>query len=355
MFNRFNGNVVPFASDATGTNRTIFGDITQSDNIDDNLNGDFKLGWEIVGINDNPTKQDFNALAFTISNLVAYLYQQGLATWNTAQEYFVGSYAIGSDYKLYVSNTGTSGTPNIGNNPTTDTINWSLFTNFVGTSVDNTIPKFDGTKGKLQSSSIIIDDDNNLGIGETPETDLHISRSETTVYNGSATDGQLAAGSSILIEQRGGSNIAVAQIVFQPRSGQPYCRIVSSGGSTPFLAFITNNVERMRIESDGAVTINSQGIIGIDQSWQDLTASRSLGVTYTNTSGKPISVSVNGSCSTNGSSFTLTVDGQPLSRERFIGTTQDYVNVEQIIPVGSTYSVTGGSGVSIIDWYELRD
>ena len=38
MFNRFNGNVEPFASDATGTNRTIFGDTAQSDDIDDNLN-----------------------------------------------------------------------------------------------------------------------------------------------------------------------------------------------------------------------------------------------------------------------------------------------------------------------------
>lgn len=124
MLNRFNGKVEPFAIDATGTNRTIFGDVTQSDDIDDNLNADFLKGWEIVGVNDNPTKQDFNALAYTLGNLISYLYQQGLATWNTTQEYFVNSYVVGSDGKLYRAKTGTSGTPNQGNDPTTDSTNW---------------------------------------------------------------------------------------------------------------------------------------------------------------------------------------------------------------------------------------
>ena len=124
MLNRFNGNVEPFASDATGTNRTVFGDTVQSDDIDDNLNADFKKGWETVGVNDNPTKQDFNALAFTVSSLISYLYQQGVATWNTNQDYFVNGYCVGSDGKLYRAKTGTSGTPNTGNDPISDSVNW---------------------------------------------------------------------------------------------------------------------------------------------------------------------------------------------------------------------------------------
>lgn len=124
MFDRFNGNVEPFASDATGTNRTVFGGTTQSDDINDNLNDDFKLGWEIVGVNDNPTKQDFNALAYTISNLVAYLYQQGVAEWNASQKYLTNSRVIGPDGQIYKSLTGSSETPNVNNNPTTDGVNW---------------------------------------------------------------------------------------------------------------------------------------------------------------------------------------------------------------------------------------
>ena len=124
MINRFNGNVVPFASDATGSNRTVFGDTLQSDNIDDNLNSDFVLGWEIVGLNDNPTKQDFNAMGFTLGALISYLYQQGVAEWNENQKYKINSWVVGSDGKLYKALTGTTITPNEGNDPTTDTTNW---------------------------------------------------------------------------------------------------------------------------------------------------------------------------------------------------------------------------------------
>lgn len=124
MINRFNGNVVPFASSATGTNRSVFGNIIQSDNIDDNLNSDFVLGWEIVGLNDNPTKQDFNAMGYTLGALISYLYQQGVAEWNKNQKYKINSYVVGSDGKIYKSLTGTTNTPNIGHNPTKDTTNW---------------------------------------------------------------------------------------------------------------------------------------------------------------------------------------------------------------------------------------
>ena len=124
MIARFNGNVVPFADDATSTNRTVFGGTTQSDLIDDNLNTNFKKGWEIVGLNDNPTREDFNAMGYTLGALISYLYEMGISEWNTSQNYRVNSRAIGSDGNLYKSLTGTIGTPNAGNNPLSDVVNW---------------------------------------------------------------------------------------------------------------------------------------------------------------------------------------------------------------------------------------
>ena len=103
MLNRFDGNVVPFASEATLTNRTVFGAETQSDDIDDNLNADFKKGWEIVGLNDNPTREDFNAMGYTLGNLISYLYQNGVAEYNELQEYKTNSIAIASDGSIYQS------------------------------------------------------------------------------------------------------------------------------------------------------------------------------------------------------------------------------------------------------------
>lgn len=122
MYTRFNGTVVPFGAEATVNNRTVFGSLTQSDDINDNLNPSLKKGWEIVGVNDNPTLQDFNAMGFTLGALTSYLYQQGVAEWSATQEYFIGS--LCSLDGIYKSLSGTAGAPNTNNNPATDVINW---------------------------------------------------------------------------------------------------------------------------------------------------------------------------------------------------------------------------------------
>lgn len=117
---RYDGNLAAFASSAAGTERTVFGDTTQSDALDDNINSDFLRGWGIVGVNENPTKQDFNALGFTMSQLLAYLHQVGVPEWNTSQEYHSSSVAniAGTMYVSQVDN-------NTGNDPTTDDgTNW---------------------------------------------------------------------------------------------------------------------------------------------------------------------------------------------------------------------------------------
>jgi len=88
---RYNGNLKAFASDATGTERTIFGDTAQSDELDANITADLLRGWGVVGPTFNPTKQDFNGLGFTLGQLIAYLHQQGIPEWNTSQEYYRGS------------------------------------------------------------------------------------------------------------------------------------------------------------------------------------------------------------------------------------------------------------------------
>ena len=88
---RYNGNLKAFASEALGTERTVFGGTAQSDVLDANITTDLLRGWGIVGVNENPTKQDFNGLAFTLGQLIAYLHQRGVPEWNAAQEYYQGS------------------------------------------------------------------------------------------------------------------------------------------------------------------------------------------------------------------------------------------------------------------------
>lgn len=116
---RYNGNLAAFASGATGTNRTIFGEITQSDDLTDQVTADFLLGWQIVGPSDQPTLQDFNAMGYTHGQLLAYLHQVGLPEYNATQEYHTDSMANegGVIYVSLVDN-------NIGNTPSSSPAQW---------------------------------------------------------------------------------------------------------------------------------------------------------------------------------------------------------------------------------------
>lgn len=140
---RYTGNLPAFGSAATGTNRTVFGDITQSDSLDDNINADYQLGWEIVGPSEQPSLEDFNALGFTHGQLLAYLHQAGVAEWDSAQEYFSGA-VTNRNGVLYTSQINA----NIGNDPILDTgTNWSRISpqvfdslqDFVNNNTDNSI------------------------------------------------------------------------------------------------------------------------------------------------------------------------------------------------------------------------
>jgi hypothetical protein len=90
------------------------------------------------------------------------------------------------------------------------------------------------------------------------------------------------------------------------------------------------------------------------QTWQNLTASRAYGTTYTNTTGKPILVSISGSTiSAVASSVVFTVDG---AAHGAFGMSQagGITNGGTIIvPAGSTYSASSGN-FSLGRWSELR-
>lgn len=88
---RYNGNLQAFASAAIGTERTLFGEVTQANDITSQFTADFLRGWGIVGPSDQPTLEDFNAAMYTNGQLSAYLHQIGIAEYNAAQEYHIGS------------------------------------------------------------------------------------------------------------------------------------------------------------------------------------------------------------------------------------------------------------------------
>ncbi len=116
---RYNGNLVPFASASLGTERTIFGEVTQANDITSQFTADFLRGWGIVGPSDQPTLQDFNAVSYTHGQILAYLHQMGVAEYNAAQEYHIGSQTVSAGV-CYTSLANS----NTGNTPASSPASW---------------------------------------------------------------------------------------------------------------------------------------------------------------------------------------------------------------------------------------
>ena len=90
--------------------------------------------------------------------------------------------------------------------------------------------------------------------------------------------------------------------------------------------------------------------LGTNQTWQDLTASRAANVTYTNSTGSPIFISV---CTSGfDSASTMTVDGLSVSKGG-AAASWETAKHDLVIPNGSTYMLTIGNG-SLQTWFELR-
>ena len=95
-------------------------------------------------------------------------------------------------------------------------------------------------------------------------------------------------------------------------------------------------------------------VIGVGQTWQDVTGSRTAGTTYTNSTGKPIQVIVSFQ-SSNQTNFALgtinglTVYGSVTTSGSHWGT------ISYIVPNGNTYSANmNGGSVTATNWLELR-
>ena len=99
------------------------------------------------------------------------------------------------------------------------------------------------------------------------------------------------------------------------------------------------------IDNNNVIHTGNEQQIGVNQTWQDVTASRSAGVTYANTTGKPIVVW----CRLATGSTDLFYVGSVVAG---VGYANTATQITSIVPNGSTYSWS--SGANIVTWSELR-
>lgn len=105
------------------------------------------------------------------------------------------------------------------------------------------------------------------------------------------------------------------------------------------------------------VTNVSATLLGISQSWQNVKANRTAGVTYTNSTSRPIAVSIAGIMASRqtGVQLSLAVNGTEASSFAVTDSSFDIRgNVFVIVPPGATYNLTASNINSILTWSELR-
>ena len=317
---RYTGNLKAFASEATGTERTIFGDTAQSDSLDANITLDLLRGWGVIGVESNPTKQHFNGLGFTLGQLISYLHQRGIAEWNAGQEYYAGS-VVTTDAGIYQLKSGGDGSYD----PDTEGgVNWELIptqtkvdakadqaTTYTETEVDGLLNAKAAISGQAFSGDISAP---NLSGTNSGDQDLSAKADQDTTYTKTEVDDLLDDKAAI--------------------SGQTFSGDISASNLSG-----TNSGDQVLSE------------IGVGQTWQDMTASRSSGITYTNSTSKPITAVVN-----------IIDSGGSDPANAFVGATKviyiyDVFGVGAsftfIIPAGSTYR-SDYSPNTLMSWVELR-
>ena len=92
--------------------------------------------------------------------------------------------------------------------------------------------------------------------------------------------------------------------------------------------------------------------VGYGQTWQTVTGSRSVSTTYTNSTGRPIVVSIIGHMENTKLPLNLIIGGVTIQTvDNQNSPNACYMCMSGIVPPGATYSVTGGG---LTFWHELR-
>ena len=134
-------------------------------------------------------------------------------------------------------------------------------------------------------------------------------------------------------------------------------KLVSSSSSD--IQIQSNGVTVCTINADGLAGDGSQltslPVLGVGQTWQLVTGSRAASTTYTNTTGKPIAISIRAETTATAVADALFVVGGVNAWNRYCGSIASArFSIMAIVPTGATYYLTIPTGTVFDQWAELR-
>jgi hypothetical protein len=129
-----------------------------------------------------------------------------------------------------------------------------------------------------------------------------------------------------------------------------------SGDTTGNLAFQTGaGTYTITVpNATGTVALTSE-VIGVGQTWQNVAGSRVAGTTYTNSTGKPITIAISYTVSALNTVQGLTISGLNVFAAGYPAANGGGSGFSLIVPNGATYAtVTNAGTITIVSWSELR-
>jgi hypothetical protein len=130
------------------------------------------------------------------------------------------------------------------------------------------------------------------------------------------------------------------------------------GNGTSALQTVAPSTSGNLLTSNGTTWTSAApaGTLGVGQTWQDVTGSRAISTSYTNSTGKPIQVSINARSST-AAFIQASVGGVTLIGSDNAGSSGPRLYISFIVPNGVAYSFSLSSGSLVsgsLQWAELR-
>lgn len=361
--NRYTGNVLAFASSYQSGEKYVFGSAdTNSDDLSDQLTADYLRGWGTVGASEFPPLEWFNASMYTATQFNSYLHQMGVAEWDSAQEYYENSIANRNGF-VCISKTDS----NVGNDPLTDKVNWSIQTaeNRIKGLQNWNIPDND-------TDPLISSTPTDYGVGEFPAKDVEVITASTQLkivnrvvssddnvgvlriwYRGDNANITTATEyMGIKLDDDSQAEAGVVSGATKGSSGNDLyvdvdLSVITSGFKFGFVCPERGFVYEISDEESLAIEF-SDGYAKATE--EDVTVSRALGVTYTNTDKYPRTISVTvSSVGSVASDLVAFRNGRRIYRSFITSTTENGLQVT-IFP-DDTYSITSAN-LTISEWLE---
>ena len=319
-------------------------------------NAEIQVGWPLSSI--PPSRQRFNWLLNFLANGIRYFSRRGLPDYDVAETYMSGDRIIGDDGKTYRSliDNNTAQTPSTS---PTKWERWALTLAEMYTSL-TTPAQFDNSVKPATTEFVKTSGKTSRGI-----TSSAVSTTLTAAdIGGTFFIGGVSAGLTITLPSASIANIRNGDAVTIVNTNSNAATVAANGSETIYRG--TGTVTSFTIQPGDCVVFERQsatqwlitsdasnfGPLGAGQTWQNLTGSRALNTSYTNTTGKPMAVSVYWSA---GAPAQLNFVAGGVTGDVAGNGSTGFCTSRVIVPPGATYQLQVASGSATIGaWYELK-